>query len=73
MQVNVLENMIRGLDDDEVDFLDIVDRSKMNAERKVQLEETKELNDFRERVATLQEKSLDEVFIILNFVSAIIV
>lgn len=55
------ENLIRGLDDDEVEFLDLVDRTKMDAEKKQMMEEEKELNDFRQRVVTLQEKSLDEV------------
>lgn len=52
--------MIRGLDDDEVDFLELVDRSKMNAEMKQILEDKKELEEFRQRVATLQEKSHDD-------------
>lgn len=52
--------MIRGLDDDEVDFLEYVDKNKMNAEMKQQREENKEMEEFRNRVATLQEKSIDE-------------
>lgn len=58
----LVENMIKGLDDDEVEFLDLVDKNRMNAERQAQLEERKELNEFRAKVATLQEKRLDEVF-----------
>lgn len=53
--------MIKGLDDDEVEFLDLVDKNKMNAERKAQLEEAKEMNEFRQQVASLQEKRMDEV------------
>lgn len=53
--------MIRGLDDDEVDFLDIVDKAKMDAEKRQQIEEKNELRDFRQRVATLQENSVDQV------------
>lgn len=53
--------MVRGLDDDEVDFLDIVDKAKMDAERRQQIEEKNELRDFRQRVATLQENSIDQV------------
>lgn len=53
--------MIKGLDDDEVEFLDLVDKNKMNAERKAQLEEAKEMNEFRQKVASLQEKRMDEV------------
>lgn len=56
-----LENLIRGLDDDEVDFLDIVDKAKMDAEKKQQIEEDNEIMEFRQRVATLQEKSIDQV------------
>lgn len=61
MRLIFTENLIRGLDDDEVEFLDLVDRTKMDAEKKQMMEEEKELNDFRQRVVTLQEKSLDEV------------
>lgn len=52
--------MIKGLDDDEIEFLDLVDRTKLAAERKKTLDEERELNDYRNRVATLQERSLDE-------------
>lgn len=53
--------MIRGLDDDEVDFLEVIDKAKMDAERKQQLEEKHEMQDFRQKVATLQEQNLDKV------------
>lgn len=56
----LVENMIKGLDDDEIEFLDLVDRTKLAAERKKTLDEERELNDYRSRVATLQEKSLDQ-------------
>lgn len=52
--------MIKGLDDDEIEFLDLVDRTKLAADRIKNLEEEKELNDYRNRVATLHEKSYDE-------------
>lgn len=52
--------MIKGLDDDEVEFLDLVDRTKLEEERKKNLEEEKEMRDFKAAVASLQEKSLDE-------------
>lgn len=58
--------MIRGLDDDEVDFLDVIDKAKLDAERKQQLEEKNEMKDFREKVATLQEQNLDKVRIPLR-------
>ena len=52
--------MIKGLDDDEVEFLDLVDRSKLEEERRKCEEEAREMKDFRDAVATLQEKSLEE-------------
>lgn len=56
----VSENMIKGLDDDEVDFLDLVDRTKMQVERQHNLEEARELQEYRQQVASLQEKNLDK-------------
>lgn len=53
--------MIRGLDDDEVDFLEVIDKAKSVAERKQQQEELNELQDFRQKVASMQEKSQDDV------------
>lgn len=55
------ENLIRGLDDDEINFLDIVDRAKIDAERRQQIQEDNELSEFRQRVASLQEKSIEQV------------
>lgn len=52
--------MIKGLDDDEIEFLDLVDRTKLEADRKKEIEEELELNDYRNRVAILQEKSIEE-------------
>lgn len=49
-----LENMIRGLDDDEVGFLELVDRTKMAEERRQLMEETKQIEEFRSKVSTLQ-------------------
>lgn len=56
-----LENLIRGLDDDEVQFLELVDQNKIDAEKKQLREERKELQEFRDRVATLQEETADKV------------
>ncbi|CAB0041756.1 unnamed protein product [Trichogramma brassicae] len=42
-EAHKLKNMIKGLDDDEVEFLDLVDRQKMDEERKKHLEEEKEM------------------------------
>lgn len=52
--------MIKGLDDDEIEYLDLVDRTKLAVEHKNQLDEERELIEYRERVALLQEKNLDE-------------
>lgn len=52
--------MIKGLDDDEIEFLDLVDRTKLAADQRKNLEEEHELNDYRNRVASLQEKVLGE-------------
>lgn len=59
-EAHKLKNMIKGLDDDEIEFLDLVDRTKLAVERKKTLDEERELNDYRNRVASLQEKSMDQ-------------
>ncbi|KAJ8924375.1 hypothetical protein NQ315_007171 [Exocentrus adspersus] len=59
-EAHKLKNMIKGLDDDEIEFLDLVDRTKLEADRKKEIEEERELNDYRNRVAILQEKSIEE-------------
>lgn len=58
-EAHKLKNMIKGLDDDEIEFLDFVDRTKLAVDRLKEKEEEKELNDFRQRVAILQEKNLE--------------
>lgn len=52
--------MIKGLDDDEVEFLDLVDQKKLEAEQLKELEEKQELLDFRKKVEKLKENSLDQ-------------
>ncbi|KAJ2940903.1 hypothetical protein O0L34_g10164 [Tuta absoluta] len=54
-EAHKLKNMIRGLDDDEVGFLDLVERTKAKAAQQISLEEQKEMQEFRERVSTLAE------------------
>lgn len=46
--------MIRGLDDDEVDFLELVDKTKMAEERRQLIEESRQIEEFRSKVSTLQ-------------------
>jgi len=48
------ENMIRGLDDDEVNFLELVDQTKMAEERRHLIEESRQIEEFRSKVSTLQ-------------------
>jgi hypothetical protein len=61
-----LKNLIKGLDSDEVEFLDMVDQKRLDAEREQVLQERKELNEYREKVASLQQKRLDEVISLAN-------
>lgn len=39
--------MIRGLDDDEVGFLDLVERTKAEVAQQIHIEEKKEMQEFR--------------------------
>ncbi|XP_068146091.1 PSME3-interacting protein [Drosophila tropicalis] len=59
-EAHKLKNLIRGLDDDEVQFLELVDTHKMNAERQQIRDEERELKDFRNRVEKLQEECVDK-------------
>ncbi|TDG40323.1 hypothetical protein AWZ03_013252 [Drosophila navojoa] len=59
-EAHKLKNLIRGLDDDEVQFLELVDAHKINAERQQMHDEELELRDFRNRVEKLQEESIDK-------------
>jgi len=54
------KNMIRGLDEDESDHLKDMEDRKLNEERKKRQEELKELEDFRAKVAELQELSAEQ-------------
>ncbi|XP_053617953.1 PSME3-interacting protein [Plodia interpunctella] len=54
-EAHKLKNMIRGLDDDEVGFLDLVERTKAKAAQQISIEEQKEMQEFRERVSHLAE------------------
>jgi len=46
--------MIRGLDDDEVGFLELVDKTKMDEERRQLIEEARQIEEYRSKVSTLQ-------------------
>ena len=51
--------MIKVLDAEEVEFLELVDKSKLEVERKKNLEEQKEMKDFKAAVSSLQEETLN--------------
>ena len=52
------KNQFRGLNDDEVDFLDKIDDIRSDAERKKWEEEERELDDFEKRQQELREEEL---------------
>lgn len=54
------KNMIRGLDDDDIDHLDLVDKKRMEEEKLQRQEELKELREYREKVAAIQEENEDK-------------
>lgn len=62
-EAHKLKNLIRGLDDDEINFLDIIDKAKLDAEKKKQMQENNEMLEFRQRVATLHEQSIEQVHV----------
>lgn len=51
---------MKGLDDDEADFLEYVDKAKIDMERKKRLEEAQELNEFRSKMAEIREQELNK-------------
>lgn len=55
------KNMIRGLDDEDVDHLDNVDTKRIEEEKKQRIEELKEMREYREKVAAMQEENEDKV------------
>merc|ERR1711909_163321 len=54
------KNQFRGLDDEEVDFLDRVDDVRTENERQKYLEEKRELEEYQRRQQELKEKELEE-------------
>ncbi|VVC99947.1 unnamed protein product [Leptidea sinapis] len=46
-EAHKLKNMIRGLDDDEIGFLDLVERTKAEVAQQISIEEHKEMQEFR--------------------------
>jgi len=54
-ETHKLRNMIKGLDNDEVQFLDFVDKTKEEMEAKILKEEGKEIEEYRKAVASMAE------------------
>lgn len=52
------ENMIKGLDDDEVNFLDQVDKGRVEAERRKAAEDKEAMDEYRNAVSSLQEDTV---------------
>lgn len=52
--------MIRGLDDDEVQFLDLVDKNRLEAEKKQKIEEAKIMEEFRQKSSASSQVDLKE-------------
>ncbi len=59
-EAHKLKNQIRGIDDDEAEFLDEVDAVKSSMERERLAEERKALEDYHKEQAELREKQLEE-------------
>lgn len=56
-EAHKLKNLIRGLDDDEVSFLELVDKTKLEMENRILKEEIQELNEYRKAVASFSEET----------------
>lgn len=58
-EAHKLKNMIRGLDDDEVTFLEFVDMRKQEIESQRLKEDMQELEEYRKAVATVSEEAVE--------------
>lgn len=56
-EAHKLKNLIKGLDDDEVAFLELVDKAKLEMESKRLKEDFEEIQEYRKAVATLSEEA----------------
>ncbi len=54
------ENLVKTLDDEEVEFLDYVDQVRLQDDKRKRLEEAKELSEFRSAVSQLREKEFEK-------------
>ncbi|CAB3361116.1 Hypothetical predicted protein [Cloeon dipterum] len=57
-EAHKLKNMIKGLDDDEINFLDQVDKHKIEAEKRKNAEEEEAIAEYRNAVNSLQDDNL---------------
>ncbi|KAK7077215.1 hypothetical protein SK128_020665 [Halocaridina rubra] len=59
-EAHKFKNMVRGLEDDEVDFLELVDRSKLQEEKRVRTEENSAMEEYRKKVSEMQRNIAEE-------------
>ncbi|XP_042882005.1 PSME3-interacting protein-like isoform X1 [Penaeus japonicus] len=59
-EAHKFKNMVRGLEDDEVDFLELVDRSKLQEEKRVRTEENSAMEEYRKKVSEMQKHAAEE-------------
>merc|ERR1711872_73222 len=59
-EAHKFKNMVRGLEDDEVDFLELVDRTKLQEEKRVKIEESSAMAEYRKKVSAMQKKAAEE-------------
>ncbi|XP_045605371.1 PSME3-interacting protein [Procambarus clarkii] len=59
-EAHKFKNMVRGLEDDEVDFLELVDRSKLQEEIRVRTEENTAMAEYRKKVSAMQKNIAEE-------------
>ncbi|KAK8742485.1 hypothetical protein OTU49_001909 [Cherax quadricarinatus] len=59
-EAHKFKNMVRGLEDDEVDFLELVDRSKLQEEIRVRTEENTAMIEYRKKVSAMQKNIAEE-------------
>ncbi|XP_068215495.1 PSME3-interacting protein isoform X1 [Palaemon carinicauda] len=59
-EAHKFKNMVRGLEDDEVDFLELVDRSKLQEEKRVRTEESSAMAEYRKKVSAMQKNCAEE-------------
>ncbi|KAL7637715.1 UNVERIFIED_CONTAM: hypothetical protein RMT77_011324 [Armadillidium vulgare] len=58
-EAHKLKNMVRGLEDDEVDFLELVDNTKMQEEKRIREEELTAIQEYRKKVSQMQQKAIE--------------